>query len=66
MILLLTGKSGKVTFDDNGDRIADYYIWHLQQRGIEYTTWTEILMTNKDLQNVNTNILENICVLLWV
>ena len=64
MILLLTGKSGKVTFDDNGDRIADYYIWHLQQRAIEYTTWTEILMTNKDLQNVNTNILGNICVLL--
>ena len=50
-----SGKSGNVAFNDNGDRISDYDIWQIKRYASVYSTWTEIELTKKQLDNVRTH-----------
>ena len=47
----LTGVSGTVQLDSNGDRIGDYWLWHIPQRRSTYEKWGEVRMTDREVGN---------------
>ncbi len=46
-IKLFAGKSGKVMMDNNGDRIADYWLWQLTPQADKFELWAQINMTRQ-------------------
>ena len=64
-MLSFEGKSGTVEFDKNGDRIADYWIWHLNVNDDEYTQWGEVKLT-RGTDDTDVNIIPiNTSNVLW-
>ena len=51
------GVSGIVQLDDNGDRVADYWMWHLQPGQDSYVKWAVIPMT-KGHEDVSLNLIQ--------
>ena len=48
----ITGITGPVAFDSNGDRISDYSIWHLPLDGDAYD-FIDVTMTSSNDTNVS-------------
>ena len=47
----LSGVSGTVQLDSNGDRIGDYWLWHIPQKRSAYEKWGEVRMTDREAGN---------------
>lgn len=42
------GRFGKIKFDNNADRLPDYWVWHFDSLNKEYTHWLDVEFTNND------------------
>jgi len=49
------GQSGSVQLDRNGDRIANYKVWHLPYNGNEYLELSTIQLNPVNGSNVSTS-----------